>query len=274
MEREIAAIVVVHNVSCGDSTTCRALQHLENPVPVILYDNSTRDMGNRQACRELGWTYLGGEGNRGLSAAYNAGIRCLQERKWQGLVCLLDDDSALDETYFRCLREASRKSSGHIFVPVIVSGTKLLSPMELLPNQAVRRFADRQELDSYRGENLSAINSGMAVDIRLFDDYRYDEHIFLDGIDHTFVADMKKRGEKLHVIPCCFDHGFSGDQNPTKEAALGRFVIFAKDYGYILRNHRSQYCRLVGKRAAHLMLQYKSWAFARVFLKNLRRPEG
>ena len=51
MEREIGAIVVLYNVTCRDSSTCQALHGLENPVPVIVYDNSTRDMGNRQACR-------------------------------------------------------------------------------------------------------------------------------------------------------------------------------------------------------------------------------
>lgn len=273
MEREIAVIVVLYNVTCGESTTCQALQRLEKPVPVIVYDNSTRDMGNRQACRELGWTYLGGEGNRGLSVAYNAGISCLRDRNWQGLVCLFDDDSAFDEGYFQCLRAVSRKSESHIFVPVILSGTSILSPMELLPNQRVRRFANQQELEAYRGEHLSAINSGMAVDICLFDNYRYDEHIFLDGIDHTFVADMKKRGEGLYMMPYHCIHGFSGDQNPAKEAALGRFGIFAKDYSYILRKQRSQYWRLVGKRGLHLTIKYKSWAFARIFLKNLPKSE-
>lgn len=272
MEREIGAIVVLYNVTCRDSSTCQALQGLENPVPVIVYDNSTRDMGNRQACRELGWTYLGGEGNRGLSVAYNAAIQCLRDRNWQGLVCLFDDDSAFDENYFRCLREVSGKSPCKIFVPVIVSGEKILSPVELLPGQRVRRFAHQQELESYRGEHLSAINSGMAVDISLFDNYRYDEHIFLDGIDHTFVADMKKRGEQICVIPYRCIHGFSGDQHPPKAEALTRFSIFARDYGYILRNQRSQYWRLVGKRAAHLIIQYRALAFAGVFFRNLRNP--
>ena len=74
MARTVAAVVVLYNSTCSDSSTCKALQQTDLPGQVLIYDNSTRDMGNKAQCEALGWTYLGGDGNKGLSKAYNACI--------------------------------------------------------------------------------------------------------------------------------------------------------------------------------------------------------
>ena len=41
-----AAAVVIYNTACQDSPTCRALEKLSG-ITVLIYDNSTRDFGNR-----------------------------------------------------------------------------------------------------------------------------------------------------------------------------------------------------------------------------------
>ena len=265
-----AAAVVIYNMSCCDSPTCRALQNMNDQgVPVLIYDNSTRDFGNRAYCDKSGWVYLGGSGNVGISKAYNACIDYLLSAGNADMLCLFDDDTDLDVIYFSILRKACETTAGKIFVPLIYSNDRLLSPCILKPGHKVCMFKNEAEALSYDGNELTAINSCMAVDLSLFIDYRYDVSIFLDGVDHSFVMAMRDRGEFLSVIPYRCVHAFSGGEKPSLESALVRFRIYAKDYRYVLRNNKLAYLFLVGKRALRLCLQYKTLVFIKEAQQNI-----
>lgn len=267
MVQPAAAVVVLYNTTCNESPTCRALQQAVLPVQVLIYDNSTRDMGNRAQCEKLGWTYLGGTGNVGLSKAYNACIDYLTARDFDGFVCLFDDDTELTPAYFQAL--ARESSSGkQLLVPLIYADGRLLSPCRITPSHKAVLFPDENTAVSYTGKDFSAINSAMAMDIALFRDYRYDENIFLDGIDHTHMQKMIARGVQPAVLNVHFEHHFSGDELPSKVSAVTRFSLFAKDYSYIFQNKKGRYLLLVGKRAIHLMLQYKSPIFLKILLQK------
>ena len=263
-----AAAVVVYNIACPDSPTCRALESLaRQDVSVLIYDNSTADYGNRDYCREKGWAYLGGTGNVGISKAYNACIDYLKNGHETDMLCLFDDDTDLDVSYFDALEQARKHTDGRIFAPAIYAAGGLISPCILLPGHKVCMFADAREAAAYAGDQMTAINSCMAIDLSLFADYRYDENIFLDGVDHNFTQQMQKRGHRIHLINYRCDHAFSGTEKPPKASALVRFGIYARDYGYILRNQKASYWRLVGKRALRLTLQYRSLAFLKTLFK-------
>ena len=55
METELFAPVVLYNKTCAGSATCWALATLQDDVAVLIYDNSTRDYGNRAWCEGKGW---------------------------------------------------------------------------------------------------------------------------------------------------------------------------------------------------------------------------
>ncbi len=264
-----AAAVVVYNTFCGDSPTCQALKKLNNlPISVLIYDNSTADYGNRAYCEESGWVYLGGNGNLGISKAYNACIDYLAMNASVDILCLFDDDTHIDPIYFSSLEQACQGANEKIFVPLIYAAGKLISPCLLDNSHRVTLFADEQAALSYQGNDLSAINSCMAIRTKLFNDFRYDESIFLDGVDHHFVLQMRKTGEKIRVFSYNCDHAFSGTEKPPVKSALVRFGIYAKDYRYILRNDNKSYIRLVGKRALRLTAQYRTLAFLKIFIKT------
>ena len=264
-----AALVVVYNKACADSPTCQALSEISNTAAtVLIYDNSTQDFGNRAYCQAHNWVYLGGTGNVGLSKAYNACIAYLSAQHFDGYLCLFDDDTQITASYFSALGEAI-KTGGQIFLPIIYSGDMLLSPSLLTPDYRGRLFKNEQELFEYAGNYMTAINSCMALDFSLFHSYRYDENIFLDGIDHNFLKDMHKQERKFCVFPYQCNHGFSGTEKPPVKSALVRFRIYAKDYKYILRNNKKSFLWLVGKRALHLTVQYKTLAFIKLFFNVL-----
>lgn len=263
----LAAIVVVYNRTCAQSLTCQRLLSLGEHMPrVIVFDNSTRDFGNREFCRETGWDYLGGEGNLGLSKAYNACIDYLKSQNFKGFLCLFDDDTAVTEDYF-CALQTAIAAGGQLFVPLIHADGRLLSPCRITPSHKAILFDGEETALHYKGQDLSAINSGMAMDIALFYDYRYDENIFLDGIDHTHLQKLAEKNIRPTVMDVRFDHEFSGDERPSRASALFRFRIFARDYAYIFRKYKTRYWFLVGKRALRLTLQYKSFAFIKILIK-------
>lgn len=266
--RSIVATVVIYNMACHDSITCQALRRLNNDLPVVIYDNSTQDYDNRQYCSAVGWHYLGGLGNVGLSKAYNASIDYIKEHIVADIVCLFDDDTKIDTEYFALLKHAMVNCKSKIFVPLIYSNDILMSPSILKPRHKIVKFEHEQAALSYAGKELSAINSCMALDLSLFDHYRYDEKIFLDGIDHKFLADMKTQGEQIKVFPYRCEQSFSGDEKPDPKSALTRFLIFKKDFQYILRKDRIAYIHLVGKRSLKLTLQYKSFDFLHAFFEK------
>ena len=259
-----AAAVVVYNVFCGDSPTCQALEKLSDlPLSVLIYDNSTADYGNRAYCEKTGWVYLGGSGNAGISKAYNACIDYLADHP-ADMLCLFDDDTHISPDYFASLKQACEGAPEKIFAPLIYAAGSLMSPCLLDSRHRVTPFSHGQAALSYGGNSLSAINSCMALRASLFEAFRYDENIFLDGVDHHFVLQMREKGEKIRVFPYRCDHAFSGTEKPPAKSALVRFRIYAKDYGYILRNDRKSYLRLVGKRALRLTAQYKTLAFLKI----------
>ena len=263
------AAVVVYNTACPDSPTCQALEALADPdISVLIYDNSTADYGNRVYCQKMGWTYLGGTGNIGLSKAYNACIDYLKDGHETDLLCLFDDDTHISADYFSALRQACLNATEKIFVPLIYAAGNLISPCLLDKGHRVTLFEDTATALDYKGAALSAINSCMALHIDLFQHFRYDENIFLDGVDHNFILQMRQRGEQIRVFPYRCDHAFSGTEKPPVKSALVRFGIYAKDYAYILKNNKTAYLRLVGKRALRLTVQYRTLAFLKRFLQG------
>ena len=264
-----AAAVVVYNVFCGDSPTCQALKALTDlPVSVLIYDNSTANYGNRAYCEETGWAYLGGDGNMGISKAYNACIDHLLNNAPADMLCLFDDDTHIDPSYFTALEKACEGAKENIFVPLIYAAGNLISPCLLDEGHRVTPFSGGEEALSYNGNAISAINSCMALKTKLFADFRYDENVFLDGVDHHFILQMRQKGEKIKVFSYRCDHAFSGTEKPPVKSALVRFRIYAKDYRYILGENKAAYLRLVGKRALRLTAQYKTFAFLKALIQG------
>lgn len=265
---KIAVTVVVYNKSCEESATCQALTALRHTsVAVLIYDNSVRDFGNASYCEKQGWIYFSQGKNVGISKAYNACIWYLKENTAADYLCLFDDDTAINESYFDALNSAINDSGADIYVPLVFSAGRLLSPCKIKPNFSVSMFKDEQEALLYNGRDITAINSGMAIKLNVFDNYCYDEHIFLDGVDHNFMRDMNIQKKIIKIFPYQCIHEFSGDSKPSMQSALTRFQIFARDNRYILRNNCISYFFIAGKRAVKLTILYHSMSFLRTFFR-------
>ena len=186
---QFACGVVVYNVACQESPSLRALARIPN-LSVYVADNSTRQLGNGAYCQKMGWRYLPMGGNVGLPKAYNAVLDAVEGAS---VIVWLDDDTELEPAYFDALSAPRwrRILRGDIFLPRVTDEAGQLSPcaIEDCPGATLRagRAPPR--------ERITGINSGMAVRLRAYAAYRYDEGYFLDYVDHAFFAGHEGPGK-------------------------------------------------------------------------------
>lgn len=264
----IHAIIVTYNVRCSDSKTCQSLlKQNTHGFDVIVFDNSVRDYGNRDFCVEHGWKFLGGNGNRGLSVAYNAAIDFLKGAGETGWICLLDDDTTLPEDFIHKVTEyVGTRQAIDIWLPILRQNEKIISPCRI--QRRNRYFTTVNECLDAPPNDLQAFNSCMTINLSVFSDYRYDERIFLDGVDHAFLRDMKCKEKKIGVIPIVCEQRFSGGEKVPQSSAITRFRIYRKDSRILYEATPIRYWLIVGKRALHLTLMYRSIDFIKILLSK------
>lgn len=264
---DIYAVVVIYNAKCENSKTCNSLLSAEG-VRVLVMDNSTSDFGNSEFCKEKGWEYYSMGGNMGLSKAYNRALDALEGKK--GVVVWFDDDTTISEDYFEKLKKSLEDNpDGKIFVPKIYDERGLLSPCAI-DVYHVKRVSDSE---SFEGDGLTAINTGMACKLQVFDGYRYDEEYFLDYIDHAFLRDCRERGITVCVFDAKLKQRFSDNSHDNLEGDKARFRIFAHDFSrFCRRNLRGRvYCFFaLLARSVKLSLIYKNFWFVKTVLMRNR----
>ena len=220
---QFACGVVVYNVACQESPSLRALARIPN-LSVYVADNSTRQLGNGAYCQKMGWRYLPMGGNVGLPKAYNAVLDAVEGAS---VIVWLDDDTELEPAYFDALSAAlEAHPEGDIFLPRVTDEAGQLSPCAI-EDCRVRRCAPGQAPPP---ERITGINSGMAVRLRAYAAYRYDEGYFLDYVDHAFLRDMKAQGRRIVPFEGRLIQRFSGNERGNAAGARARFRIFARDF--------------------------------------------
>lgn len=249
----VKALVVVYNKPLSQSKTIHSLSGAHG-IEVYIADNSTVDCGNREFASARGYHYFDMGGNAGLSRAYNRVISALE--KDDGLICLFDDDTTIDKAYFDVLKkDASAYKHIDIFAPVVKDKKGILSPCIFngIRGKRVKR------LENIQRRGVSAINSGLAIRLRVFRNYRYDEGLFLDYVDHAFIRDVADNdGSKIHILNISLKQSFSGSESVSKEDILNRYRTFKKDLLYFCRKYGVSIvrCRLfLLARRVHIMIK-------------------
>ena len=225
-------IIVVYNKNVKNSTTYDCLKKQKN-MKIIVCDNSTKDFGNQEIVLQDGYRYVDMHGNAGLSKAYNKALDCisLENPEMKGYVILFDDDTFIPEDYFKKLKEDIKEKRSDIFLPIVRDEVGILSPSVMKKYYCHRAPED---VWSIKKEELCGINSGMAIRLKLFKNYRYDERIFLDYVDHGFIRDMRKRHRKVSIMDTEIRQTFSSNTD-DKEKSMIRFQIFKKDINEFYR---------------------------------------
>ena len=223
------AVVVLYNTTVEDSLTCKKLREIKkHDISVFIVDNSTKDMNNIEMAKKYGWTYMDMHGNVGLSKAYNKVLEKLKNEI--GIIIWFDDDTNINQEYFDVLdKEANSNPDVSVFAPMIQGQDGRFWS----PNEA--RFFKNKQLknceDEISNESFNAINSCTAVRLNIYENYRYDERLFLDQVDHSFFYDMRNRNIKFYKLNIIIHHNFSlKSKQKSIEDIKKRYEIMIPDY--------------------------------------------
>lgn len=240
-------ILVVYNMDVSESVSYQFInRHKE--INLIVVDNSDHDFKNNKKVESDGNTYLSMNGNQGLSRAYNTALDWIQKYnpEMDGYVILLDDDTSLNEEY---LNEV-KKVSCDIAVPVVKAKNIIISPCRIKRDIVSQWDGQSNLLD------FSAINSGMVISLHLFKNYRYDEKLFLDYVDHQFMKDMKMRD--IQIMNAQLNQSFSGMEVSNQNGDQKRFQLFKADSQCFYKGSPASYLYVVGKRKLRLAIKYRN----------------
>lgn len=266
----IYALVVIYNKKCEESISLRGLEEYKNKnIKIIVFDNSDKDLGNENYCNKKQIQYYTMKKNIGLSKAYNYVINKLEEEKREGFMLLLDDDTELNEQYINEIisrTEKDRKSE--IIVPIVKSNDKIISPSNIIHGCRVKSIKDINEIDINR---ITAINSGMVVNLEVYKKIKYNEKMFLDYVDHEFCKEARKNNIKIDVLETELKQSFSREDKTIElKNVLKRLKIYKKDfkiYCYENVNGSFYYFLNILKLILIYTIRYRSFRFFELLIK-------
>lgn len=230
---DLYSILVVYNQPISESVSYNAL--IKNPdLQLIVCDNSTKEFGNKEKVEADGQTYLDMGGNVGLAKAYNKALDHIQSKhpSMKGYVILFDDDTQIPDDYFEKLYTYLESGTADIYLPIVDAGGRRISP------SSIHNSRCHEEKDSWAipMDRLCGINSGMTIRLSLMKDYRYNEQMFLDFIDHDFIRSMHTRNAVMRVMDITLHQNLS-TMNDNLDAAIKRFQIHRKDVDIFYRGN-------------------------------------
>lgn len=218
----ITVAVVVYNKQISKSITCQRIKEVDADIDILVIDNSEIENDNKFFCEKNGIRYISMEGNKGLSKAYNKAVDNSTESE---VIVLLDDDTEVTSEYFDELKKVVEKYPDiDIFAPVIKGQDGVIySPNEFnfLRNHFIAS-AD-QEVSK---ESFNAIASCLAIRMHVFDNYRFNEELFVDQVDQYFFCEQRKLGRKFKKLDVeILQHFYQRGASLTPEAGWRRLKL-------------------------------------------------
>ena len=199
----ICVVIVVFNKEISSSVTCSRLLR-NGKYNILVVDNSTKANKNQEYCEKQDISYLSMGGNKGLSKAYNAAIEYCHDAD---VIVFMDDDTEVPDVYFKKLNQAVNDNPDiDIFAPIIKGQDGVVySPNNycFLKNHLVS-----SPIKDVKSDRFNAISSCLAVRKTVFDNYRYNEKLFVDEVDHCFCREQRKRRKRFGIINVVINQNF------------------------------------------------------------------
>lgn len=272
MKSNVVAVIVIYNKRVEESITCKNIMNSgDKSIGLLIIDNSTRDFGNKEYCINEGIDYISMDGNSGLSKAYNAAVDACKKKD---IIILFDDDTEVTEEYFNKLDVALNTYPDiDIFAPIIYGQDGVIySPNEYNFMRSNFIQSPNQEVSQTK---FNAISSCLAIRMRVFDNYRFNEKLFVDQVDQNFFYDQRKRKSRFKKIDVKIHQNFyQREENLTPRAGWSRLKLRIID---IMRQTRLigggkmrflgfvKCCGLgiqIGKKSKSIIIPFKAFVLA------------
>ncbi|MGN8631789.1 glycosyltransferase [Blautia sp. HCP3S3_G3] len=195
---------------------------------ILIYDNSKDNHVGFFSSEKI--TYITNQTNDGLSKPYNRMIE-ISINENADYLCLLDQDSDYSPEEINNMILFLRENTNS------VSDSVIIAPRSYAVN------TPRVERGNYLTSVDYAINSGSFLQLRLIKktELRYDEHIFLDGVDFEFGWQIRDLGYKISIYEDSvyeqnLGYKLGEDDRFTHHNAF-RYYLITKNRRYIYRKH-------------------------------------
>ena len=191
-------IVVAYNRPVDQTDGIRTFIESDFVHRVVICDNSTdrsilRANAEQAPVLSPKIVYVPMKGNRGLAKAYNCGLQDCES----DFVAIFDDDTAVPAEYFEKVDGYCEREPADIYLPIVRSRDIIMSPC-IKRGFSFKAIRSVNELTGVT--NISAINSGMVVRRAFYEQCRYDERLFVDGIDHRFMDEAREAHAHIVVM--------------------------------------------------------------------------
>lgn len=240
----IAILIVNYNQLLEQSAILREdMMCRENIIFVV--DNSMDPECQRKnadyCSKKDNVVYICYKENLGISKAYNIALDEIRKTDFQ-YILLLDADTEVANEYIEKINSVIQTKEIDLILPIVkTQGGMIMSPCK---KEKYGFFSNFQNIEEIKmDKNLSAINSGMCISRRIWEQYEYDEKLFLDYVDHQFMIDFIDKSEKVYIMKdVIFTQNFSAESDDLKKAKF-RYGIQMKDIEYFLeKNGYASWC--------------------------------
>ena len=231
---EYFAVVVIYNKLIQNSASITSLLKLEiSNLHIIVIDNSLNEYVEQNSIshKDLKLKYYSMYGNVGLSKAYNYVLNILKDKDSNDIVIWFDDDTPVSKLYFDELYKISENLNYDVFVPIIYGQNGVIYS----PNKSgcLKGKYIKSANQKIPNNKFNAINSCLAVRLKVYKGYTYDENLFMDCVDTKLFDDFRKLNLRYYVLPVKIHQNFfqrSGNKNIQRY--WNRFQIRIKDTMY------------------------------------------
>lgn len=238
-EIRIFGVIVIYNSDIKNSVTFNNinLMNMGNCHTVVV-DNSTNANTNEKYCNYPRCYYIKTGENVGLSRGLNIGIDYIYNNlniEDRDLIIQLNDDTGVNKEYFELLlKMAEKHPNTDIFAPVMQGQDGVYySPAynNFFKHKHIKRIDEKVPQNRYM-----CIASATASRKKVFDNYRFDEGIFMDLIDNNFCDDQRALGRKFETMPIVIQQNLAL-KNPdlTFKRVQRRYRIWIPDFLYYCR---------------------------------------
>lgn len=226
--------IVIYNEYIKDAAAYKNITSFNLPYcHLLVTDNSDKEeikKANKIECERTGAFYIDMGGDMGLSKAFNKAIDAtIDQADKNDIIVFMNDDSAVTEEFIVALQnEATQLEDVDIFAPIMQGQNGILySPARqgFFKNHYPKTIEEEIPQKSF-----FAIASCCSVRYRVFENYRFDENIFMDVIDNDFCYDQRALGRKFKKLDVIIQQNYAlKNKNLTYKRIQGRLKIMLPD---------------------------------------------
>jgi|SRR5690606_25161895 len=241
------------------------------PLSIVVIDNTEEEMPLDHPIfqENISVRYYSYGQNMGVSKAYNKGVGLL--RGQVDKVVFLDQDTNLPIDFYDRYLEVILSINPLVACPLIYANNNLVSPIKFKNYRPIKHINDNKGDWAHKKidfENHSIINSGLMVDIRLFDEIGgYNENLFLDFCDHDFIQRMKSQIASFVLINVVIQQDLSS-YTDNKERALKRYHFYLRDRRvfFLNKDYWKSFLYVDLPHLLKLTYKFKSFSFLKAYL--------